>query len=294
MRLKNDNLNSIVVPDEWSTFDEELDANITESAQTALNEVKKVSKDIPAIKTALAKFVSDWKKLLSNHPALAETLAADRIEQYFNDLSRSCGSDVDPEATWHEINMGMHGLTRVDHTSFIKLVSEESGESTEDVEVVLEAFIDEIKSLLMTCGRAKVHGFGSFFQSERAVHSAKRATEKRHCVDFRCSVNAKKALSSSAEYRSAGLGVSDTGRAVAKRLNRELNETGPILECLFTTLVNTLCNVDDNRAVRISALGTFSLRKLKPAFIENAAGVREQLPASFSIAFLADPSLLKN
>ena len=287
---KLDNLN---IPDEWSTFDEQIDDSITKSAQQAYDEVKDSNHKLPAVKQALAKFVSDWKELLEKHPDLAETLAADRVEKYFAELAQSSGSGADSEAVWHEINMGMVDLERVDFATFVNRCAEKAKCNAELMTRIVESFVKTVKSELQRCGRAKVKGFGSFFMSERAIHGKGKEITNRNCVDFRCCTEVKKCLTKQSEFSPYGLTVSDFGKKFAENLTDDEDTVLRLLESFISTLVLSLGDEDGKNATVIEGLGTFSRRKLRAAFAEDITGKRELLPPSYSVAFLADKELLE-
>ena len=286
-------LESLSIPDEWSTFDEQIDDSISKSAQKAYEEVRDSNQKLPAVKQALAKFVSDWKELLEKHPDLAETLAADRVEKYFNDLAQSSGSGAETEAVWHEINMGMVDLKRVDFGAFVNRCAEKAKCSAEFMARIVENFVKTVKSELQRCGRAKVKGFGSFFVSERAVHAKGKEISNRNCVDFRSCTEVTKCLTKHFEFSPYGLTVSDFGKKVAAHFTEDEETVLRSLECFVSTLVLSLGDDEGKNATVIEGLGTFSRRKLRAAFAEDITGKREMLPPSYSIAFLADKELLE-
>ena len=292
MSNSKDKLENFSIPDEWSTFDEQIDDSITKSAQLAYDEVKDSKQKLPAVKQALAKFVSDWKELLEKHPDLAETLAADRVEKYFNELAQTSGSGADSEAVWHEINMGMVDLKRVGFDAFVERCAKESECSTELMTNIIKAFVTTVKSELKRCGRAKVQGFGSFFMSERAVHAKGRQITNRNCVDFRCCTEVTKRLTKQSKYTPYGLAVSHFGKKVGAHFAEDEETALRLLENFVSTLVLSLGDDEGRNATVIEGLGTFSRRKLRAAFAEDITGKRDMLPPSYSIAFLADKALL--
>ena len=287
MSDNSDKLTNVLVPDEWSTFDEDLDKSITNSAQRAFDGVKSSQQNLPSVKQALAKFVADWKELLDAHPDLAETLAADRVEKYFNDLAASSGSGACSEAVWHEINMGMVDLQRVDYSTFVEKCAEEAKCSVDEMNKVIKAFVGAVKEELKSKGRAKVNGFGSFFQTERAFQAKGKGISNRESVDFRCCAEVKKHLTEPSDYHPHGLGPSEFGRKVGKSIEGQIEMWPTLLETFVAQLVKSLCSDEGKNAVVIEGLGEFSRRKLRAAYAEDPSGRREQLPPSYSIAFLA-------
>ena len=226
----------LVVPEEWSTFDEEVDRGITDKAIEAKKSIDDAKEDKATVKHVLANFLAGWKILVDSNPDLSDTQAAEKVREFFDDLAKYSGSSVDPSSLWHEISMGMHDLEVVDTDSFLSEVAKKHGAEQESFSNILDIFTKEVQNRLKSSGRAKIPGFGSFFTSERTFHNRKKGLEAKPCVNFRCSTAVKKVLPRPEDFHPTALAKSDFISSMAQNSDLEQDYISEKMEHLKTSI----------------------------------------------------------
>ncbi|MEN0062145.1 MAG: hypothetical protein AAGA48_08320 [Myxococcota bacterium] len=97
------------VPTDWQALTPEADEALTKVATLARDQVLATKHDVESVRSALADFLEGWKSVGSLFPGVEDTDVRECIADFFDELVRESGADLDPEVLWEECAFGLVG-----------------------------------------------------------------------------------------------------------------------------------------------------------------------------------------